>query len=443
MDAPRLICMAALAPVLAMAAPDAVRIVTPSPSQFEKIEVALTPPRTPSNPFDPAEAELDATIRMPSGKAITVPGFWFQEYRRALANPDATGKDRVEVLTAEGAPEWRVRFATAEAGAHVVQLQLRERSKVVQSSERTIAVRQGPTRGWVRRSPRNRWFLEDGAGHTFFPIGENLCMYERKEGTYYFDRLIGKLAAAGANYARLWQEYYVPNDLSKPSAPGDGGFTGFPLETTVTGLGGYDLASAWRLDYVAGLCERSNFYWQLASEMVVWWEPRLAYRWKRNPYNAENGGPCKRPVDYFTDDRARDLVRRRLRYNVARWGWATHLAAWELWNEVDNMDGFDPAANAAWHREMGAYLKKIDPWQHLVTSSWRDPQMFALPEIDIVQAHSYFGPQYDAAQYTLQDTEHLMRPYGKPFFFGEQGIDGPVLVDPTASTFTTPSGLRR
>jgi hypothetical protein len=59
---------------------------------------------------------------------------------------------------------------------------------------------------------------------------------------------------------------------------------------------------------------------------------------------------------------ARAFVRKRLRYNVARWGWAPHLAAWELWNEVDNLDGFDPAANAAWHREMARYLREIDPW---------------------------------------------------------------------------------
>ncbi len=318
----------------------------------------------------------------------------------------------------------------ANAGRHTVTLELREPAGVRRSAEQAVAVRPAAPRGWVRVSPRNPRYLEDGAGHTFFPLGQNLCMYERKEGTYYYDRLLGKLSAAGGNYARLWQEYYVPNDLAKPAAAGDGSFTGFPLETTATGLGRYDLASAWRLDYVAELCERPGVYWQLASEMVVWWEPRLAYRWKRNPYNAANGGPCARPVDYFTDPRARELVRRRLRYNVARWGWATRLAAWELWNEVDNMEGFDPAANAAWHREMGAYLKRIDPWRHLVTSSWRDPKMFARPEIDIVQAHSYFGPQYDAAQYTLQDTDHLMRPFGKPFFFGEQGIEGPVSVDP-------------
>jgi hypothetical protein len=115
-----------------------------------------------------------------------------------------------------------------------------------------------------------------------------------------------------------------------------------------------------------------------------------------------------------------------------------HLAAWELWNEVDNNEGFDPAANEAWHREMAGYLKSIDPWRHLVTTSWRDPRMFALPDIDIVQAHSYWGAEYDAAQYSLQDTDHLMRRFGKPFFFGEQGVEDPAAafkLDPDGHHF--------
>jgi hypothetical protein len=230
----------------------------------------------------------------------------------------------------------------------------------------------------------------------------------------------------------------VPQDPAVVASPGDGSFAGFPLETQATGLGRYDLASAWRLDRVSAECERRDIYFQLAFEMTVWWQTRMKHRWPRNPYNAANGGPCRTPQEYFTNERARELVRRRLQYSVARWGWSMHLAAWELWNEVDNNEGFDAAANEAWHREMAGYLKSIDPWRHLVTTSWRDPRMFALAEIDIVQGHSYWGAEYDAAQYSMQDTEHLMRRFGKPFFFGEQGVEDPaaaVKLDPDGRHF--------
>jgi len=423
-------------PILAGGAElNGVRVLTPSPGQFEKIEIALHPDSVPANPFDPNQVEFNAVVVTPSGEAMTVPGFWFQDYRRSIRNPEAQGNDRIEALEPVGAPEWRVRFSSGETGPHRFTLELRDATGVRRSAEASVIVQPRDARGFIWISPRNPSYLEDGQGHTFFVIGENLCMYERHEGTYYYDRLLEKLAKAGANYVRLWQEYYVPNDLTKPAALEDGGFTGFPLETTVTGLGRYDLASAWRLDTVAAACERLNVYWQIASEMTVWWERKLAYRWKRNPYNAENGGPCRVPIDYFTNAQARELVRRRLRYNVARWGWDPRLVAWELWNEVDNVEGFDPVLNAAWHREMGGFLKRIDPWRHLVTSSWRDRSMFALPEIDIVEGHSYFNQDWDAAQYSLEDTDHLMRGFGKPFFFGEQGIEGRVSVDPEGKHF--------
>jgi hypothetical protein len=412
-----------------------VRLLTPAVRQNEKVEIVLTPDRIPQNPFDPNQVTLDALITLPSGNQVRVPGFWFQNYERSIQNPAAIGVDRIEVLTPVGKPEWRVRFSSSEVGTHRVVLELRDESGTRRSTQQDFTVSRGTRPGVIRISPRNRHYLEFPSGRAFFPIGENLCMYQKKEGTYYYDRLLGKLAAADGNYVRLWQEYYVSRDLNVVAKPGEGSFTGFPLETQATGLGRYDLESAWRLDYVSELCERLNVRWQLASEMVVWWERKLAYRWQRNPYNAANGGPCVNPSDYFTNPKAQELVRGRLRYNVARWGWTTNLVAWELWNEVDNMDGFNSDACADWHREMGGYLNKIDPWQHLVTTSWRDRKTFALPEIDIVQGHSYFGAQYDAAQYAVQDTDHLMRGFGKPFFFGEQGIEGPVSVDPEGKHF--------
>jgi hypothetical protein len=413
-----------------------IRVLTPAVKQYERIEVEVNPGIAASNPFDTNEAAVDATIVLPSGRIMKVPGFWFQDYTRSLANPSASGTDRIEVLTPAGRPAWRVRFASGEAGTHSVSVAWRIGGRSGTTARAAVEVQPGSGPGFVRTSPRNRSYLEHSTGKPFFPIGENVCMYERREGTYYYDRVLPKLAGNGANYVRLWQEYYVPQDTGVVAAPGDAAFSGFPLETQATGLGRYDLISAWRLDHVAGECERLGIDYQLTFEMTVWWQTRLKHRWTRNPYNAANGGPCRTPQEYFTSDRARELVRRRLRYSVARWGWSSNLAAWELWNEVDNNDeGFDPADNEAWHREMARYLKSVDPWQHLITTSWRDPRMFALPEIDVVQGHSYWEAQYDAAQYALEDTGHLMRRYGKPFFFGEQGVE-----DPAAARANDPEG---
>jgi hypothetical protein len=425
------LCTAQAFPAAALAP---ARLLTPSARTYEKIEFALDTGRAPDNPFDPGKVALDALITLPSSKKVKVPGFWFQDYSRSIQNPEAVGVNRIEMLAAEGKPGWRVRFSSGETGVHRVIFELKDEKGLSRSKEQSFTVQPGDRPGVLRVSKRNPQFFEDETGHAFFPIGQNLCMYQNREGTYYFDRLFVKLAGSGANYARLWQEYYVTGDFPGKGYPGAGGFAGFPLETEVTGLGRYDLESAWRLDYVSEIAERLNIRWQLSFEMTTWWERNLP-KWKRNIYNVANGGPCEKPADYFTNATAREYVKRRLRYNVARWGWTTNLLAWELWNEVDNLDGFTSEACASWHHEMGGYLKQIDPWKHLVTTSWRDRKTFALPEIDIVQGHSYWDLPVDAAEYAMLDTDHLMRGFGKPFFFGEQGTDSDFGADPEGKIF--------
>ncbi len=411
------------------------RLLTPAPARYEKVEIALAAEPPPANPFDPNAVTLDATVTPPSGKGFRVPGFWFQDFTRSLKEPAAKDAARAELLERAGAAEWRVRFSSGELGLHRVALELKDASGLKRSAPLEVTVKDGPRRGFIRASPRSTTYLEDASGSAFFPIGQNLCMSPDREGTYFFERILPKLAASGANYVRLWEEYYVQGDLKRPAAPGDGSNTGFPLETAITGIGMYDLECAWKLDFVSELCGRLGVYWQLAFENVVWWNRKLPHRWKRNPYNAEKGGPCAAPLDYLTDPKCRELAARRHRYSVARWGWTPNLVAWEMWNEVDNLDGFDADANAAWHKDLCGRLRALDPFRHLVTSSWRDAKMFALPEIDLVQAHSYWPAESDAAQYTIQDTEHLMRRYGKPFFFGEQGMNQGFDLDPEGKIF--------
>lgn len=401
---------------------EGVRILTPETKTYEKAELALAPTGSSANPFDPHAIALDATVTMPSGKTMRVPGFWFQDYTRALKDAARKNDDRVEVLTPVGKPEWRVRFSSPEAGVHHVVLELTEGTSVRKSAPIDVTITKGPSRGMIRISPRNRTYLEDDAGKAFFPIGQNLCMYPGKEGTHYYDRILPKLAGGGGNYVRLWQEYMAPGDPKRYGGVGEGSNAGFPLESIVSGLGRYELPSAWRLDYVTEACAKHGVHYQICFEFTTWWNRKMVWRWPRNPYNAVNGGPCKEPIDYLTNETARDYAARRHRYSVARWGWSPNLAMWEMWNEVDNLDGFDSAANQSWHKELCGKLKAVDPWKHLVTTSWRDPKMFSLPEIDVVQAHSYWNAEYDAAEYSLEDSNHLMMPFGKPFFFGEQGM---------------------
>ena len=58
------------------------------------------------------------------------------------------------------------------------------------------------------------------------------------------------------------------------------------------------------------------------------------------------------------------------------------VTMWEFWNEADAIGSGGPweltyhqnrTLGASWHAEMGAYIKSIDPFKHLITTSFVDP----------------------------------------------------------------------
>jgi hypothetical protein len=159
------------------------RLHQASVPQYERITVSIPVSKSPTNPFDPTEVRLDAVVKLPSGKQLTVPGFWYQEYRRHLQNPEARAQNGLNSwrkwATRNGGPlfEWRGGFAPHRC-------ELGQASGTERSREQTFTVTASAKPGFVRRSNRNPTYLELESGEPFFPIGLNLCMYQkRKEPT--------------------------------------------------------------------------------------------------------------------------------------------------------------------------------------------------------------------------------------------------------------------
>ncbi len=114
-----------------------------------------------------------------------------------------------------------------------------------------------------------------------------------------------------------------------------------------------------------------------------------------------------------------------LRYAVARWGYSSHVAAWEYFNEIDPGLPTD-----RFYSELANYLDKVDPYRHLrTTSTWspssRDCQ---LPALDIAQIHHYMRPSDKDKfrdQFTvLIEKSNWLRQYApaKPATLGEFGL---------------------
>jgi hypothetical protein len=148
--------------------------------------------------------------------------------------------------------------------------------------------------------------------------------------------------------------------------------------------------------------------------------------WTRHPYNATNGGPCQTQNEFFTSDEAKKLYEKRLRYVVARWGAFPNILAWEFFNEIDNEYAYLKHADVvAWHRDMGRRLRAIDPFRHLISSSFTGgserADLFALPEMDFAQFHSY--NEKHPARMQAEKSARFYEKYGKPFFISEYGTD--------------------
>jgi hypothetical protein len=375
--------------------------------RYGRVELSVDLQATYQNPFDPDQVAVEARFRGPSGRERMVPGFWYQRYRRELAG-------NTERVTPAGEPGWRVRFAPEEVGRYTYRVMVRDPSGEARSAEGAFTAVASHQPGFIRVSRESPLHFAFDDGAPYFPIGANVC-WSGSRGTYDYDDWFAKYAVHGCNYARLW---LGPFDL-------------FTLERTMpgkpgSGLGRYDLANAWRLDTVLERAERDGLRLMFCLESFNALRIRPPYAlWDRNPYKAANGGPIQRPEQFFTDEGARRLFRQRLRYLVARWGYSTHLLAWEFWNEVDIIEKYVPADVRDWHMAMSRALREMDPWKHLQTTSFAgsagDAAIDGLPEMQFVQTHRY-GPQDmagDLPRWCLNKT----RAYKKPHFVGEFGAD--------------------
>lgn len=388
--------------------------------QRAEFRLADVPPA--NNPYDPDEIRVDATLTSPTGKTTTVPAFWFQDYTRSLVNG-------FQELTPAGAPEWRVRFTPTETGTYqlAVAVQLAGSAPArTASSQFAVAAATKPTHGWVQTGPDRRYFqTSDGAPLRL--IGENVC-WAQSNATYDYDQWFPAMAKAGENFARLWM------------SPWDMG-----LEHGQGYLNRYRQDAAWSLDYVVSLAEQNGIYFLISFDHHGMYQTSSQNWggsnnfWNVNPYNAANGGPCAQPNDFFTDPKAKGIYQKRLRYLIARYGYSAHLLSWQFFNEIDNV--FQPGQSlvgndvVAWHREMAQWLRKNDPYRHLISTSLTGgsdrPEFWNLPELDFAVYHSYADAAPGRKAAHLAEDYHQR--YQKPVMIGEFGTsarDWAIVGDP-------------
>ncbi len=383
---------------------------------YEKLELTADITGTWDNPFDPDQIDVQAHFTSPSGKRIDVPGFFYHEYRMSEG-----GEEHV------GSATWKVRFAPTETGRCEYHLTAKDRSGEVKSDVGVFAATASDSPGYVRVSKRAPLYFEFDAGAPYFPIGTNLFTRTNLGSPIPPERLltmlryVDGLADGGANYARLRMDAWW---FSIENPPDDA--TGY------MGIGKYHLRSAWGVDRILERARERGVYIQLClyNPNAHINGPKEEWRNRFNFFVKEYGGPLDSIEQFWTDAEAKRLVRNKLRYVVARWGYSTALMAWEFFNEVVIRENTQDDI-LAWHREMSDYLHSIDSWDHLITTSpmghsWAGSgEIWTLPNMDITQVHSYAFR--DMGEGMPDFCRQAVSRHKKPFICGEFGLPRAVL----------------
>jgi hypothetical protein len=341
------------------------------------------------NLYDPGQLEIVGLFTTPSHQQIEVPGFYYRPFTRAAGL---------------GPGVFKVRLAWREVGYYTYEVRARNARGERSLGSGAFSVTASSDKGYIRRSTSAPLYFEYESGASYFAVGENMC-WPIYEGTEDYDEWLPKLASHGGNYIRLaldgdWNLLALEH---LPLWDGD-----------ETWVGRYDQVAAWRVDYILELASQLGVATMLNVEPSSW-----LYR-----------GPGGELLNFWTDVEAKRLMKRRLRYLVARYGYQSSVLSWELSSEPEGeawgKSGYSPAVLAAWLQEMAGYLRDLDPWDHPITASSSrkegEPLVDSLPEMDYVQSHAY--DTHDVAGmisgYCRQKTEA----YGKPHYVGEFGADG-------------------
>ena len=383
-------------------------LINQSVIQYEKAEWEVVLKASWNNPYAFSEISLDMNFTSPSGKQILLPCYY--------ESGESAGKSL-----------WKARFAARETGIYSYQFVLKKEGKEVSMSptaEFNVIASSG--KGFL--SPNNLWTFRYDNGELFRGIGENICWESRdsddskffqmlhEEKRFNYDFMLKKLAANGGNFFRTWMIYWnLPIDWKTVKNN-----SRYQNSTSP-----YNESGMKRMDELVQLCDSLGIHMMLALESHA---GLLGNGWELSNYNIANGGPAKTPYEFFTLPEVKQQYKNKLRLMVARYGYSPSIGAWEFFNEIDNAmyngkpeDQLPESIITLWHDEMSTFLKNIDPFKHLITTSisHRDVEgMNDLKNIDFNQRHIY-----KKTDEIPEAINRYSKKHNKPYVIGEAGYE--------------------
>jgi hypothetical protein len=196
-----------------------------------------------------------------------------------------------------------------------------------------------------------------------FRMGVNMGWHASESGDERFgmyDLWLSKFARAGGGLVRIMMTSW--------------GFSIAPVDYSPCPEISVRLDRGWQLDRVLDRCSELDIAVVLCLFTFDDFKEGSGWDWRINPSSIHRGGHCRTPIEWFTQPQALDWVERLLIAIVARWGAYKCIAAWELFNEVDQVDGYRRGIIRHWYQRIADHIQIHDAVTRPVLLSHANPQ---------------------------------------------------------------------
>jgi hypothetical protein len=364
--------------------------ITPNSTEilkYKKFELVVNFTAEYTNPYDPDEIDLYCIFVSPTNKTWRINGFY----------------DGIST-------SWKIRFTPNEVGRWKYQVFVKDYSGETSSQNYEFnCINSDTSHGWIKIANNKRYLMYDD-GTPFYGIGDSRAWASYSN----FDVLKN---SGGMNMVLVW--------LGPP-------WVGM-IENTNLGIGNYDQRVCYRIDNYIDAAEQNGIH----IILCLW--PHDALRIPGNPWPNGNWSlnaysQITTPEGFYSDTSTVWEYQKKLyRYIIARWGYSTSLAVWNIISEINGTTGYvqNPKAAENWCRRVHEFFKTNDPYNKPTTGSKSGDQFWnnGYNIFDLVEYHTYKDrTSADSVVKTITDfTKTAFSTFEKPNFIGEYGSDDPSL----------------